>query len=235
MQKHFLLACLLCLAGTMIGQTTFDWGISLYPNVSNRRLIAFSNISDREIIRLDSLESGRFSYSAGLNAGWRGGKVGFYFGLNYMDTGYKTLKGGFAIDEPNPREASNRRFVYKNTNLEVPVELKFYQELKDGSHFYFMLGGAMSINLQNNFNTILYFGDSQELERTKDEREFRSTNFAFQTGMGWEKALSDKIILAVQPTFQFWTKGVLVDNELNRNLYSFGLKLIVNYRSFPLE
>ena len=235
MRKLFFLSCLLCFANTLMSQTTFDWGISLQPNLSNRRLIAFSNISEAEVVRLDSLENSRFSYSAGIMAGWRGGKGGFYVGLNYMDTGYRTLRGPFAADEPNPREASERRFVHKNINIEIPAELQFFQELKNDNYFYFMLGIAMSVNVQNNLNTILYFGDTSEVIRAREEEEFRRTNFAFQTGMGWEKVLSEKFAMIVQPTFKFWMRGVLVNNELNRNLYSFGLKLAIKYRSIPLE
>lgn len=232
MSRTIILLFLLLNSCILIAQTTFDVGLSLYPNISNRRLIAFSNISEAEQIRLDSLEMNRFSYGIGLTGGWKGGKAGFQFGLNYMNTGYRTLKEAIPADDPQAQVASNRRFSFQNTNLEVPIDVQFFQELAPESEFFFTMGAVFSFNLQNKNQVILFSGENksrENLEITQDD--FRLFNYAFQAGMGWERTFTERFAMVVQPNFQFWFKGVLKNNELNRSLYNFGLRLVVKYKT----
>lgn len=208
----------------------FSWGVSLYPNFSDRRLIAFSNISEEMIRALDSREISKPSWSAGLFGGWKGYRVGFQFGVQFMDIGYRTVKEPFPANEPNPTFATERRYVYQNYNIETPVEILFIQELRPGAKFHFMLGGSLSYNLRNNIRIINFAGDSKEVTVSQEDQDlFRDINYAFQTGIGFEKNFGERLSVFFQPTFQFWIKGILKDNELNRNLYSFGLKTGVRF------
>ena len=222
-------------ASSIFAQTTFDVGLSLYPNMSNRRLIAFNNLSTQAQKTLDSLESARPSYSIGVVAGWRGGKAGFQFGLSYMNTGYRTLKQAIPADDPQSEIASNRRYTFQNTNIEIPINLLFYQELSEKDEFFFMMGTALSFNLQNKNQVILYSGENKIREEVPvNQDDFRLFNYAFEAGMGWERTFNDRLAMIIQPNFQFWFKGVLEKNELNRSLYNFGLRIIVKRKSLPL-
>lgn len=236
MPRTIIFALLLFNYCLLEAQTTFDVGLSLYPNLSNRRLIAFGNLSEKEQNRLDSLEMNRPSYSIGLTAGWKGNKAGLLFGLNYMNTGYRTIKQSIPADDPQSEIASSRRFTYQNINLEVPVDLQFFHELSEGNSIFFMMGLAFSFNLQNKNQVILFSGENRSRETLDvNQDDFRLFNYAFQTGMGWEKTFSERFALVVQPNFRFWFKGVLEDDELNRSLYSFGLRIIAKYKSLPLR
>lgn len=236
MPRKILLVFFLFNSYLLLSQTTFDLGLSLYPNLSNRRLIAFGNISEAEQIRLDSIEMNRLSYGIGLTAGWKGGKAGFQFGLNYMNIGYRTLKEAIPPDDPQAAVASTRRFTFQNTNLELPLDVQFFQELAPGSEFFFAMGTVFSFNLQNKNQVILFSGEQRSREDLEiNQDDFRFFNYAFQAGMGWEKTFSERLAMVVQPNFQFWFKGVLEKNELNRSLYNFGLRLIVKHKSLPLR
>ena len=226
------LGLLFLFTSVLSAQDTFDWGLNLYPNYSDRRLISFNAISDSTILLIDQRENGRFSYSAGLIAGWRGKKASFNFGLNYMNTGYQTVKEPIPADDPAPEGADSRRFVFQNTNLEVPLEVNFYQELSPGTEFYFMLGWTFSYNLNNRIKTIYFLPENRQTESVTDEtEEFRKFNYGFQTGIGMEKTFSDRYALVVGPQFQFWFKGVYAEDNLNRSLYSFGLKIAFKFKT----
>lgn len=223
-------------SGCLLAQTTFDVGLSLYPNMSNRRLIAFNNLSVQAQKTLDSLESARPSYSIGVMAGWRGQKAGFQFGLNYMNTGYRTLKQAIPQSDPQSEIASTRRYTYQFTNIEIPIDLLFYQELSEGNEFFFAMGTALSFNLQNKNQVVLFSGENKTREEiTVNQDDYRLFNYGFEAGMGWERTFNERWALLLQPNFQFWFKGVLEKNDLNRSLYNFGLRIIVKHKSLPLR
>lgn len=210
----------------VIAQNSFYLGLNLYPNYSSRRLIALSNISIPEIDSIETRETSRPSWSAGVAMGWRSQKLGFQIGLDYMDSGYRTVKEDLPEDDPRSGTAGKRRIIFQGQYLSVPMEVHFYQQLSERSDFYFMMGAAASYNIGNSFNTRYYAGENDELVRMAEENsEYRGVNMAFQSGLGWAYDLSDNLRLSLQPTFMFWMRGVLKENDLNRNLYSMGLRL----------
>jgi len=209
----------------------FYWGAYFYPNYSNRRLIAIgANLSEQMIQEIEDRETGKLSFSGGGHAGWRGEKAGFQFGLGFTETGYQTVREAVPPDSPDAGNASQQKFIYRNYNLELPIELQFIHELDSRNYFYFMLGGAASYNLANNEIKVLYSGDtSQRDDAPEPEQVYRRTNFAFQTGIGWEHNISDRTYLYLQPNFQFWLSGLYQDATINRSLYNLGLKLGVKF------
>ncbi len=226
---HILLIWGLCLLlfDVAIGQSRFHWGPELFPNYSGRRLILFSGtVSDDMIESLNATERGKLSLAGGLQAGWQGPKAGFRFGLLFSETGYRTIRQNIPPDAPdNPSGADQQRFLYRNYNLELPVSIDFIHELDDRNNFFFSLGTAMSYNLANQQTTFLYFGDRVErIDGPEPEGDFRKFNYAFITGMGWESELSGSLSLYLQPSFQFWFKGLLVEADIDRSLYALGLK-----------
>ena len=230
--RKFLLWCIfLGITISSIGQSRFGYGISVYPNFSGARLISFGNISERQIQEINDREIWKFSYAGGIFANWRSEKLGFQVGLNYMNSGYQTIRDTVPTAAPNPRNAEDWRFIYQSNYIEVPVDLQFFQELERGSEFFFMLGASFSYNLNNRVDTIFYFGDSETSEQEDQENsEYNGLNFAFQFALGWEKALGDNFALIIQPTFQFWFRGLLKDNTFNRSLYSLGLRVAFKFK-----
>ena len=231
--KKLLSGLFFFLIGTILlaQDSGFAWGISLYPNSSGRRLVALGNYDEEFVRETEALETTKFSYSAGLIAEWKGEKLGFRTGLNYMQSGYQTIKQLFPTDEPNPDNASHIRQQFNNTYIEAPVEFLFSQSLKEGSALFFMLGASFAVNLSNKTNTILYFGETNQSNSSDTEGDFRPFNYAFQSGMGWKTDIGENFTIVIQPHFQFWLKGLLEDNLVNRNLYSLGLKTAFLIRS----
>lgn len=219
---------------TLTAQSEFFWGASFHPNISNRRLIALGTLSESQAGSLDSIEMHRISYSTGLFLGWRGEKAGIQFGLNYMDTGYRTLKAIIPPDDPQSGNGEERRFVFQNVHLELPVDLQFAHDLDDANAFLFMLGVSFSYNIKNYQKTVFFNGDQQSVEKVEDTmNEFTRFNYAFQTGVGWERDINDRFAFVLQPTFKFWLKGILTPSsgEINRSLYNLGLKIAFKIKS----
>ena len=214
------------LLAASLGAQDFSWGFNLYPNYSSRRLIVTGvNLSEKMIQEIEDRETGKLSFSAGLQAGWKGEKAGFQFGLSFSETGYQTVKEPVPPDDPASGTASERRFIYRNFNLELPLDILFLHELNGRNDFIFTLGGAGSLNLANQVTEIRYAGDTKERQQGElPEEAFRPFNFALQAGMGWEGSLGGRSRIFVQPTFQFWLSGLLKDADINRSLYNVGVK-----------
>ncbi len=226
------MAVVLLFAATLgSSQAEFGWGLEVYPNFSNRRLIAQAGISNQQIQELEALEAARFSYSAGLFAQWRGGRAGFQAGLRLMDTGYRTVKTSLSADDSPPPGAAEKRIVYQNLFIEAPAELQFFQELDDNNDFFFMMGLSLAFNLANKDKTIFYTGESRTVNsETPNQDNFSNLSYSFLTGIGWEHQFSDSFSVVLQPTFQFWLQALLIEADINRNLYSVGLRLGAKFR-----
>lgn len=225
----------LLFAVTSFGQS-FDWGISLHPNFSNRRLIAIGNYSEQDIVTIDSLETARPSYSCGVFANWQSEKIGFYLGLNYMSTGYRSIKNFILPDDPLSQNYTHQRFVYQNKNIEIPITLQFIQQPNDKNAIFFNLGTALSYNLQNTEKTIFYSGESKTNGETivLDGDNFRKVNFAFQTGMGWKRSFESGLAITLEPVFVMWIKGILKNSDLNRSVYSLGIRTSISLGGYDM-
>lgn len=233
MQKSFFILLCFLFVNDCMAQAGFSWGVSLYPNFSDRRLIAYSFITQDEINRLDSLERGRFSYSGGILAEWRTEKVGFQTGVNFMNTGYRSIRERLLPGDPDEGLGTERSYLYRNYNLQIPAELHFYQEVGPGNEFIFTLGGALSYNIANASYKILHSdGTSERIDVSSEGEEFRPVNIAFVTAVGWETDISESLSLVIQPTFEFWMRGIMVTTtDLNRNLYNLGVKINLKFRT----
>lgn len=233
MRRYALILAGILMSLSMIAQD-FSWGFNLYPNFSNRRLMALdASISQNDIRRLDSLERGKFSLGAGLQAGWRGEKLGFRFGLGFSETGYQTIQMNIPGDTPNPDNATENKFVYRNFNILLPVEFEFVHNLDTRNSFLFILGATGILNVGNEVKEIRYFGDTSERQDAAlPEAPFRRLHFAIQSGMGWENHLSESTTIFLQPTFHFWLGGLFdnTDVSLNRSLYDIGVKVGVRFQ-----
>jgi len=228
MKKTGFLFLLAVAAWPAFAQQSFGWGLNLNPNFSNRRLIAYSTITEQMIRDIEKQETSKPSYAAHLFLFWRSNKVAFEVGAGFANTGYRTVQEPIPSNDPDFPNANSRRFVFQNYNIEIPASLKFYQALSDKDDFNFMLGLNLSYNLSNDTLTVLYDGESSSTRRAADESDFRKVNYAFTTGMGWEHQFSPTFTLILQPTFTFWMKALFKETEfteLNRNLYSFGLNV----------
>lgn len=229
--KFSLTAILLCLATTVFSQAEFGWGLEVYPNYSHRRLITQTSVPVQLARELEELETGRFSYTAGLFAQWKGQRAGFQTGLRFMDTGYQTIRTPLSAADTPPPGATEKRIAYQNRFIEAPAELQFIHELDNKNDFFFMVGLALAYNLSNATRTIYYTGDTQSSNTEKaDKEDFADISYSFLTGMGWEHQFSDRFSLVLQPAFQFWLRALLVEADINRNLYSVGVRVGVKFR-----
>lgn len=233
LKKTVFPIALWCMALVAGAQTTQNWGLQINPNFSSRRLVVFESLSQAEIDAIDSIETYKPSWSAGLFVQWRGEKVGFQMGLNFMDTGYRTIKTQVLPDDPDAANASQRRITYQNYFLEAPIDLYFYQALDDNNEFIFTFGTGVGYNLTNFRKQQLYQGDSKgdsSRETDPDNDNFRKVAMEIRFGMGWETQLSERLSFALLPNFQFWTKGLYQDAGINRHLYAIGVQGMLRFR-----
>ncbi len=215
--------CLGCLSASF---SQAQYGISVYPNFSGARLAASSTLNQRAIDSIEAREISKPSYSLGLLAQWRGQKAGFRIGLQYMDTGYRSVREPVPPGANAPQEALNRQVIYRNINLELPAELLFMHALNDKDRLNFMMGFSAAYILQNREDYVFFSGE--RLSRQSNQLETNDLSrlqLAFQTGVGFQRDVGSSVVIFVQPTFQFWYTALLQPPvEANRNLYSIGLK-----------
>jgi hypothetical protein len=229
---RYILLLALALPLGLSAQSDFNWGVSAYPHLAGTRLISFGLLSEREIADINEREITRFGYAGGLFAQWRSEKMGFQVGLNYMNTGYRTIRDTIPDGVPIPNQATEQRLQYTYRYIELPVEVQFYQKFRNKYAFFFMLGASASYNLSNTETTIFYAGDSDTRENNDlPQEEFNRLNYAFQAGVGFEADINDKIGLFLEPVFQFWLVEVFKDMELNRSLYTVGLKFGIRFKN----
>ncbi len=219
---------LLPIAVLGFAQTTVSYGLELYPNLSNRRQAIYYNIDPTKIDSLDKLEKGTFGYGLGAFWGVRGEKIGFQVGANYSVAGYQRVRSVLADGSPDKPAFAEYTEAFRTQQIEVPIGIKFYQELGDQDEFYFMFGALLNYSLQNELTTTL-FADSGATEERKGDApgDYRKFNIGFQAGLGWEHHFSDAFTMSLQPTFRFYFQGLLQNDpalQVNRNLYSLGLR-----------
>lgn len=203
-------------------------GIQLLPGVSSRRFLPNNVLSSQEIRDIEDREMASFSYGAGVNYLVRGEKAGFSLGLLYQQLGYETNR--FEWTESESFEEAEETFVQQA--LSLPAAINFYQELGRTDRFYFLLGLELSYQLSTEETRTLFDRNSSFTEpiQRPEEEEFRRTNFALRTGMGWEHDFSPRLMLSLQPTFQYWFRSLLRDTDgSDRNLYSLGVRAALNF------
>lgn len=198
-------------------------GVSLFPNISHRRLVAVDLTTLTLTDSLDASERPLPTYALGLVFNHRGEKVGVQGGVHYSRMGYRSDRMAIPLSNPLAARFTDQEYRFVTQQVEVPFALVFYQALSDKDEFFFLLGSGFSYSLTNNDTFIRYEGDISEKETRRATEDFRRINYCFQTGMGWEHRLSNSWTLSVAPVFRIWMAGLYRDAELNRNLYQLGI------------
>ena len=227
MNRIALLFFFCLLIAELSAQSGTWYSVNLYPNYSNRRLIVFDNLNQDQVDAIDDLEASKPSYSIGGAIQWRGEFLGFQMGANFVNTGYRVVRQPIPGDGPFAGRGEEYRQTFTNYMMEIPIEVTFYQTLSETDEFFFMLGTGLGYNMSNRTRTTLYSGGgTATVENTPtDDKTFRNLNTEFQAALGWEKALNPQLKLVVQPHFQFWMRGLYLDELINRNLYSLGVRV----------
>ena len=203
-------------------------GFQILPGISSRRLLPEGLLSTSEVAEIEDREMASTSFGGGVDFLIRGGKAGFNVGLLYQELGYETKRFDWVEDEAYD-EAEER---FRQQMISLPAHVNFYQELGGKDRLYFLLGAELSYQVRIEETRTLYSRTdsvTEPIERPEDE-EFRRSNVAFRTGMGWEHDFSPRLMLSLQPTFQFWFRPVLLDAEVaNRNLYNLGVRMALHF------
>lgn len=226
--KKLSLALLFIISNLALGLAQdryVDYGLNLYPHLSNRRLVAFDEYAQSEVDSLERYESARPSLGLGFYLNYRALKVGIRTGVNYMQVGYTGERQAIPLNDPLASEFTDFKKDFVSHQIEVPFSLLFYQQLSPKDEFYFLLGSGLSLNIANRDVFTRYEGSVSEKERVKPEEDFRAVNVCIQTGLGWERQISRQLRMGVAPVFKLWLSGLYTDEILNRNIYQMGINL----------
>lgn len=202
-------------------------GLSLFPHLSHRRLVAVELGSPIRTDSLDAAERSLPTYALGVAFSHRGEKVGVQAAVHYSRMGYRGSRAAIPLSNPLAARFSEQEYRFVTQQIEVPFGLVFYQALSDKDEFFFLLGSGISYNMVNNDTYVRYEGDISETETTRTPGDFRRLNYCFQTGMGWEHRLDEKWSLSIAPVFRLWMAGLYREAELNRNLYQMGIHFVL--------
>lgn len=231
---YLWLFLLLLGTNTLSAQTDYPqsgFGLEVYPHLGNNRLLRGAFISFREARRIDSLETAAFGYGIGGFYGVRGEKIGYHFGIRYMVTGYERDRGPLDFDPTQPGDFPDYVETFTARFVEVPFYWNFYQNLGDKTSFFFTLGMAASFNLSNETERTVFRGQSAITETFEPNTEYRRVNFALLSAIGITYQLSDRIVLGLQPNFEYTLQpnALSSEDQLNRTLYNLGLRFTVQY------
>jgi hypothetical protein len=227
------LGILLLLSSELAGQGTM-FGVTAYPNISGRRLAATTSVNNAAIDSLEARETSRPSLSLGLAVQWQGLKGGFRTGIQFADTGYRTIREPVTPGPDVPDNAQTQSTVFRNLNIELPAEILFMHELSPRDRLNFMMGFSAAFNVSNYEQTVYFSGERISQDNMKISNDgFQRVQLAFQTGVGWQHEFGENIVFFAQPTFQFWITGLLLEPKegVNRSLYAFGLKTGILFRT----
>lgn len=225
-----LLLLVLVASSSLLAQRYSGIGVNLFPNYSHRRLVNFDFMGLALADSLENSEIARPSYAGGLVLSYRGKKAGVQIGLNYSQTGYRGKRVAIPFNDPNRANFDEQQYSFRAQQIEIPFSVVFYQNLSSKDDFFFSLGSGLSYNLSNQDIITRYNGENSAREvNTIESDDFRKVNYSFQTAMGWEHKLSDRMVFSIAPTFRLWLAGIYRDALLNRNLYQFGLRATVRF------
>lgn len=227
--KHFLSLLFFFLPLLLLGQTIEkSFGVELSPHWGGRRISGGGGITFTELERQDSLEMGRWGYGFGLVFESRVDKIGFTTGLRYLETGYETL--------PDNIGGINSGRSFSDVTLaryaSIPFELNFYHDIKEKDRVNFLLGAASHLHLGTRTERTTFFDgevEGAEVLPEDPDREYRPVTLSINTGIGFDRKLSEKWALKLQASFQFFLQGNLnaTFDQTNRNYYQAGLRVTV--------
>lgn len=230
MTKNTFLFIVLLLPLGIFAQSSFEYGIHSYVHFADAKLIAYSDISQEAIDKIDSLETSRLSHSTGLAVRWKSDKIGFYTGLFYMNSGYRTILLDTPESDPQFENFNKYREEYIYTKLEIPAEMQFFQSIDTKNDFFFTLGLSFSLHLKDDAIRRYYAGNepsvTEPLEVTGRNHTFLNTGF--QSSLGWRHVFAEKVSLTMQPTFKLWLSPLWKNDEVtnhdySRSLYTLGI------------
>ncbi|MEM9526769.1 MAG: outer membrane beta-barrel protein [Bacteroidota bacterium] len=204
-------------------------GLELAPHQGNRRVTAGSGVTFTELERQDSLEMGRGGFSAGLVYDVRTDKIGFTTGIRYLETGYVVGQQPTTLD---PNSTLTFSETVKAQYLSIPFELNFHQNITEKDRVLFTLGVAGHFHLNTNITQTNYdegVETGSEVLPDDPTSSFRSPVFSINTGIGFDRKVSDNWSVRIQPNFQFFLQGNLKEdpNRTNRNFYQLGVRVVV--------
>ncbi len=146
-----------------------------------------------------------------------------------MDAGYRTMKD---TPEADPNLPLVWRCRISKTATSSPHRSQLLPVAGRAQRFLFYAGHGHKYQYhQSHRYVLLQQRKDYSTSHQDDSDDFRTVNYAFQTGMGWEYAFSERFMMVLTPTFKFWMRGVLKENDLNRNLYSIGLNARLMFQS----
>lgn len=236
MRILFIMASLLLLAEPVLAQAERNWGLVVFPHLGHRRLLYTDAFTRDDIAALEAAERFRPGIGLGVISSRRVDKIGLQFGLQYANAGYLGPRTDYALNDPNKGIYTSFRRGYRVHQINLPLSINFYQDLGTKDAFYFMFGLNLGYQLSADSVLLQYTGEITDRQYSRETTVLRAFQQGFQTAMGWERKLGNRVLLAVQPTFIFWFSGVFpAEVPLNRNLYQVGLSTAIRLQRPTVE
>lgn len=225
--KITIVLCLLLMFNELYSQESrFDIGILGSIGISDRMFISDGTIPDGIKDQFSKTEKPKLGFEFGVLVEYKvSNSIGIQSGMRYVEWGYKSEKRVLDFGFPNPSTGVEIQSGSINQYIELPMKFIYYLN-SEKSRWFFNIGYFPSINLKN-YNTSKLFSDSGT-EKTKEEdtsTSYRGLNLIGEIGIGWEKTLSQKLSLFINPTFKIQSFGISSNAALNRRLLFYGVSI----------
>lgn len=228
---HFLtlLLFLSALNAVTAQSRRFSFSISLAPTITGNVLVADNSLPSPVLETYRSLEKTRLGFTGFISAEYRlGSRSTVQFGLGYTLTGYKSKEIGLQFPTPTPADPKFAQYTDSYKDVFIPLGYRFY--LTQKRHRWFVNGGiAPTVNISRQTTQKLSYADGRTQKRTDDitSVDFRMVNLNGLIGTGVDFALTNRLHVLFQPTFQYAFFGIAKDVSLNRHPWAIGAGIVL--------
>ncbi|MCF8302195.1 MAG: PorT family protein [Bacteroidales bacterium] len=203
------------------------------PDYTYRILEGDGEIPKSLIPMLDSLESPRFGYTAGIGLEIPiNPKFALTTGIALSDKGEKYKQSSFVIMEPDSllEDLHRVEIIHHYYFIEIPANIQY--NLLTGNKLSLYVKGGLSFNFFVNHNqSITYFykdGSEEEFSNDPDNKGFSTLSFGAIAAIGVRYQLTPQFELMAEPIFKHHFTSIS-ETDLKQYPYSIGVNVGVAY------
>lgn len=203
------------------------------PDYAYRTLTGNEEIPEFLIPSMDSLESPRFGYTAGLGLEIPINQpFVFRSGIAFSDKGEKYEQSSFqAIGQDSVTDNLDlMEIIHHYYFIEIPANIQ-YKLITENKLALYVKGGLSFNFLVNHNQSITYFykdGSEEEFGNDPDNNGFRTLSFSAMAAIGFRYQLTPHFVMMAEPIFKHHFTSI-TDTDLKQYPYSVGMNVGVVY------
>jgi len=207
----------------------FEIGITFSPDYCFRKLKTDTESKWIADIR-DTLETGKFGYTTGLNVVYNiNKKFSVAAGVLFSDKGKRTKK--YSLGNFNSANAPiSNTYIYHYHSIDIPIKANYYI-LTEKIRFFITAGVSTTIFIAQKTTSKLEYRERnpEKSSSTNTSSAFTKINFSVIAGLGIDCAITDKFNFKMEPLYRRSITSI-INAPIKEYLYSAGLNIGIYYK-----